>query len=115
MKQLLIALLWVGMAVPFNVQAQEIVTVTGTVTNAETGKPIYGVTVALEGHSGILTNEKGEYSINIPVPSKVIFARYHYYGKTFTVNSKHFNVALKPIPKEVQEEMDKRARKDGSE
>lgn len=115
MKQLFIALLWVGIVIPFNVQAQEIVTVTGTVTNAETGKPIYGVTVALEGYNGILTNKKGEYSINIPLHSQVIFARYYYYGKTFTVNSKHFDVALKPIPKEVQEEMDRRARKGGSE
>ncbi|HXJ98270.1 MAG TPA: hypothetical protein VNJ50_05445 [Gelidibacter sp.] len=50
MKQLLIALLWVGIAIPFNVQAQEIVTVTGKITVEDTGKPPVGI---------ITINEKG--------------------------------------------------------
>lgn len=114
MKQLFIAFLLGCITMPV-LYAQETVTVTGKITDAETGKPIYGATVALEGYNGILTNKKGEYSIDIPLNSKVIFARYYYYGKTYTVDSHHFNVALKPIPKKVQQEMDRRARESASE
>lgn len=117
MKQLFIALLWVGMAVPFNVQAQEIVTVTGTVTNAETGKAIEWVSVYDNDriYSSTYTDKDGNYKIEIPIGTNVVFARHWYDGKIYTVDSIHYDVALKPLPKGVQEEMDRRARKGRSE
>lgn len=117
MKILFIALLWVGIAMPFNVQAQETVTVTGTVTNAETGKPIEWVSVYDKDriYSSTYTDKDGNYKIEVPINTDVVFARHWYHGKTYIIDSIHYNVALKPLPKGVQEEMDRRARKGESE
>ncbi|WP_417371692.1 carboxypeptidase-like regulatory domain-containing protein [Gelidibacter japonicus] len=116
MKQLFIALLWVGIVIPVNVQTQETITVTGTVTNAETKNPIEWVTVKEKFNetNGVYTDKNGKYKIKIKRGSDLYFIRHWYDGKSFSIDSTHFDVALKPLPKEVQQEMDRRAREGGS-
>ncbi|MBA6153847.1 peptidase associated/transthyretin-like domain-containing protein [Gelidibacter maritimus] len=105
------------LSISMTLSAQEIVTVTGTVTNAETGKPIEWVSVYDKdrAYSSTYTDKAGNYNINIPLGKAVVFARHWYYGMIYTVDSIHYNVALKPLPKGVQQEMDRRARKGGSQ
>lgn len=93
-------------------QEKGMITVKGTVTNSETGKPIQWVTVSEDnnGSNSIYTDEKGQYTLTIPKNVKVVFIRHYYYGKSYTVNTPKFNVALKPVPKEIQEEWDRKGR-----
>jgi len=56
---------------------------TGVVTDADTGKPIQGVNVAIAGLSA-LTDSKGSYTINNITPGTypVTFAKAGYQGLT---------------------------------
>jgi hypothetical protein len=111
MEQLLIAFLGSCIAMPV-LYAQEMVTVTGTVTNAETGNPIEWVSVYDKDnfYDSTYTDKNGKYSIKTPLGTDVVFARHYYSGKSYTVDSIHYNVALKPVPKEIQQAWDKAAR-----
>ena len=56
------------------------VTVSGRVTDAETGQPLQGATVLVKGTtSGMLTNENGEYTLDVPpIGESLVFS---YVGK----------------------------------
>lgn len=87
----------------------EVITLTGTVTDTDTGTPLQYVSVYDEkgGFGSSHTDEKGNYSVQIIKGNKITFARQFYYGRTYIVNFDVFNIALKPIPKEIIEEMEK--------
>jgi len=47
--------------------------ITGTVTSAEDGSPMVGVTVIVKGTTiGTITNEKGEYSLDVPSSAQTL-------------------------------------------
>ena len=110
-RGLLLALAFVTTSFTY-AQQENRITVKGTVTNSETGKPIQWVTVAESNNrtNGMHTDELGQYTLTVPKNTKVAFTKHYYYGKSYTVNTSEFNVALKPVPKEVQEEWDRKAR-----
>ncbi len=55
--------------------AQSSVTVTGKVTDPDTKKPLSGVSVMVKGKSstGVVTDDKGDYSISVPAGSTLLF------------------------------------------
>ncbi|MBN1187914.1 MAG: TonB-dependent receptor [Bacteroidales bacterium] len=88
-----------------NTMAQEI-NVTGTVTDSETGTPLPGVTVLLEGtQKGSLTNMDGVYEI--AVPSKAAILTFSYVGYTTksldVAGSNIIDVQLEPELTELDE------------
>jgi hypothetical protein len=56
--------------------AQSSVTVTGKVTDPDTGKPLPGVSVMLKGKSanGVVTDNNGDYSVTVPAGTVLIFS-----------------------------------------
>lgn len=62
-------------------------TVTGTVTDAETGETLPGVNVTVQGgNQGTATNVDGEYSLNVPGPETVLrFSFVGYRSQEITV------------------------------
>ncbi len=65
-------LLW-SLVLPIMVIAQD--AVTGTVTDADSGEPLIGVTVVVKGSTtGTLTDIDGNYSINAPEGSTLVFS-----------------------------------------
>ncbi|WP_163516796.1 carboxypeptidase-like regulatory domain-containing protein [Gelidibacter japonicus] len=109
MKQLFIALLWVGIVIPFNVQAQEIVTVTGKITDAETGEiPQALIAIneignweAFGANHHTLMDKKGGFSIKIKKGGDIIvnpgipYKSFEYKNITTDV---FINIKLKIIP-----------------
>ncbi|MGE5499593.1 MAG: TonB-dependent receptor, partial [Syntrophothermus sp.] len=71
-----------------NAEAQSSGKITGKVTDAQTGEPLIGVTIVVEGtHYGTITDNGGEYII-VKVPSGVysVAATYLGYNRTVTKN-----------------------------
>jgi TonB-linked SusC/RagA family outer membrane protein len=66
LSQFLIALLGIQLIFALNVYGQQMITVSGTVTDAQ-GLPLPGATVLEEGTTnGTVTNNDGAYTINVP-------------------------------------------------
>jgi TonB-linked SusC/RagA family outer membrane protein len=74
-------------------------TVSGTVTDAQTGDPLPGVNILVVGTStGAATNNKGHYSVNVPsLQDTLRFSFIGYQQQTVPIGGKTtINVALKP-------------------
>lgn len=74
-------------------------TVTGTVTDSETGEPLPGVNVLIQGTStGMATNADGEYSLNVPgEDATLIFSFVGYETQEVTVGDREvIDVSLVP-------------------
>ncbi len=95
-KQLLFAvsfLLFVPLA-----QAQDL-TVSGRVTDAETGEPLFGVSILVEGTTrGVITDLEGDYSITVrPADEAFIFSYIGYRSTRVTIDGRStINVAMAP-------------------
>ena len=84
--------------------AQDI-TVSGTVTDAESGEPMMSVTVAVLGSTGgTTTNLDGNYSIKVASDAELSFMFMGYETETVAVNGQRtINVAMIPEEKMVDE------------
>ena len=77
MKNLLLLIFLSGIS--FSLSLAQ-VTVSGRVTDAETGQPLQGATVLVKGTtSGMLTNENGEYTLDVPPTGESLV--FSYVGK----------------------------------
>ena len=83
------------MLVSVSTQAQEIIAVKGKVQDSKDGVPLPGVTIKPEkGTGGTSTNEDGNFTINVPRGSKLIFSLVGYTAKTVSVTGASLNVRL---------------------
>lgn len=92
----LLALFVAVAAVPAAAVAQAPTTVTGTVTSLETGEPLPGITVMVEGTGiGTLTDAQGRYSIDVPAGSDMLtFSSLAYGDKSIAITGDVMNVEL---------------------
>ena len=77
---------------------QQVKSVKGHVVD-ETGEPLIGVTVKVEGNaqSGTITNLDGDFSINLPAGKRVLILSYTgYKTQKVTVSGNQVNVAMEP-------------------
>ncbi|MEI6865354.1 TonB-dependent receptor [Flavicella sp.] len=100
-KLLLIVVLFVNIALI----AQNDHAITGTVTSKSENTPVPGVNVIIEGTStGITTDFDGNYQINAPQGSKIIFSFIGFATKSISVtNQTTINVALEEDSNELDE------------
>ena len=71
---LLMAILWT-----FTLAAQERITVSGHVTDAETGEPLFAVGILQQGTSnGVISAMEGDYTITVPKGSVLVFSSIGY-------------------------------------
>lgn len=72
------------------------VRITGTVTDASTGKPLPGVSVQVKGTStGVATNEQGGFTLTVPDGAVLVISYLGYLKKEVTVNGQTvINVSL---------------------
>lgn len=90
MLVLLVAVVSLG-----TVSAQAI-TVTGTVTEAETGNPVVGCSVLVKGTTnGVITNMDGQYSILTKKGETLLFSYIGYQQEQRVVKSAQLNVKMK--------------------
>lgn len=80
-------------------------TVTGKVTSADDGSSVPGVSVVVKGTTiGTYSNDKGEYSINAPANSTLVFAFIGFEEKSVVVNNQStINVSLEISNKDLTE------------
>lgn len=87
-----------------NVQQIQVI---GTVTDSETGEPIPGVTITVQGtNTGTITNAKGEYTIAVENPegATLVFSFVGYQRKSVQVQGRQtVNVTLKQTITELEE------------
>ncbi len=103
-KQVLLNIVFLGLSV-LTVFSQER-EITGKITDAETGEPLIGVTIQVEGSTkGTITDFDGNYSIKVSGPEDVL--QYSYIGyekKAIKVGDKSsINVELKEEVSELEE------------
>lgn len=97
----LIAILFTGMISAQNVQ------ISGTVTDADDGEPMIGVSVAVLGTTtGTATDVNGRYTIAVPSTAELTFSFMGYVSQTIPVSgNKVINVALESDSKVIDEVM----------
>ena len=72
-----------------NITVQQLNPVRGTVIDADTKRPLIGVTVQIKGTStGTTTGEKGEFNLSVPDNAVLIFSYVGYQQKEVTVNGR---------------------------
>ncbi|MEF8797077.1 MAG: TonB-dependent receptor [Salinivenus sp.] len=96
---LLFALLGPGLS-----HAQE-VTVSGTITDANTGETLPGATVSLQGSSrGTATNAEGEYELTVPSDATLLVSFVGYASEEVPVEGRTtIDVALTPAEQQLEE------------
>ncbi|MFT3738146.1 MAG: TonB-dependent receptor [Breznakibacter sp.] len=79
--------------------------VTGAVTEGDTGEPIPGVNVTIEGTTqGVITDFDGKYTINTPPNGTLLFSFIGFLPQKVAVNSqKSINVKLQPDNRQLDE------------
>lgn len=92
-----ILFLFLGLGFFISASAQE-VTVTGTVTDAETGDPLPGVTVVIKGtQQGTITQVDGTYSVQTPEDAVLVFSFIGFNTSEVPVAGQtQINVSLEP-------------------
>ncbi|MDR0542547.1 MAG: TonB-dependent receptor plug domain-containing protein, partial [Dysgonamonadaceae bacterium] len=87
--------IWLGIGFSANAQSKETLpyTVTGTVTDAFTNKPVAGVNISVQGVSSAITEDNGSYSIKIP-------------NKSILLEISGFGYAKREIPVKGRERID---------
>ncbi|MDA3815762.1 MAG: TonB-dependent receptor [Prolixibacteraceae bacterium] len=88
--------------------AQESVTMSGRITNAETGEDLIGATIYVEELSrGAASNTYGFYSVSMPSGKYTFIFSYLGFATEQVVldiqNEKEYDIALDPASKEIQE------------
>ena len=84
---------------------QQQVEVSGTVTDAETGDPLPGVNIVVQGTTiGTTTDMDGNYSLEAPADATLVFSFVGYQEQTIDVNGRQeINVALEQAVTELEE------------
>ncbi|HSI69186.1 MAG TPA: TonB-dependent receptor [Gillisia sp.] len=98
-------IVFVFMAIQGQALAQE-VSVSGVVTDSESGDPLIGVTVSILGTStGTISDFDGNYTIKVPNgESELVFSYVGYLPATFMVGSQsQLNVSLQPDVSSLEE------------
>jgi iron complex outermembrane receptor protein len=92
-----ILFLFLGLGFFISASAQE-VSVTGTVTDAETGDPLPGVTVVIQGtQQGTITQVDGTYNVSVPEDAILAFSFIGYNSQEISVAGQNqIDVALEP-------------------
>lgn len=86
-KNLKFFLFLVALFIVVSVSAQQ-KTVTGIVTDSESGEPLPGVTIAVKGTTrGTITNFDGQYSLDVEVGETLAFSFIGYYPQEFVIGS----------------------------
>jgi TonB-linked SusC/RagA family outer membrane protein len=72
------------------------ITVTGTVTDAETGEPIPGVSIVVRGtNQGTATDAQGKYALTVPEDAVLVFSSIGYQSQEIAVDNRStIDVAL---------------------
>lgn len=81
-------------------------TVTGTVTDAQTGEPLPGVSILIQGTGqGAATDFEGDYSLEVPGPDAVLVFSFIGYGsQEITVGDREsIDVTLEPVALRMDE------------
>jgi TonB-linked SusC/RagA family outer membrane protein len=74
----------------FPVQAQESITVSGTITDAETGQPLPGVTVLVQGTTnGTSSDFDGNYTIQATANATLVFSSVGYSRQAVAINGRN--------------------------
>ena len=81
------------------------ITVTGMVTDAQTGDPLPGVNIVIQGTTqGTTTDVDGSYSIGAPPDATLVFSFVGYQSSTINVqNRTEINVTLEQAVTELEE------------
>ncbi|MDI9870840.1 TonB-dependent receptor [Flectobacillus roseus] len=81
----------------------QVATVTGKITDAQTQKPIQGVSIRVKGKlSGTQSNANGSFSIALKIPASVTISIIGYEAKTVDIaNNQSINIALSPANSEL--------------
>jgi TonB-linked SusC/RagA family outer membrane protein len=88
LSRILIALLGIQLIFALNVYGQQMITVSGTVTDAQ-GQPLPGATVLEEGTTnGTVTNNDGFYTINVPGNATLVISFVGMRTQRVAVNSR---------------------------
>ena len=89
---------------PLNFQQQQI-EVSGTVTDAQSGDPLPGVNIVIQGTTqGTTTNMDGNYSIEAPEDATLVYSFVGYQQQAIQVNGRNeINVALQQAVTELEE------------
>src|SRR6056297_192406 len=94
-------LLFVGLTASAQMQ------ISGTVTNAETGEPIPGVSIVVQGQTtiGTTTDMDGNYSFEVPSGAEtLVFSFVGMQTKEVAINGRNtINVSLQPAVQEMEE------------
>jgi len=87
------------------VNGQQQITVEGTVTDAETGDPLPGVNIVIQGTTqGTTTDMDGNYSIEAPTDGTLVFSFVGYQEQTLKVSGrKEINITLQQAVTELEE------------
>ena len=88
-----------------DIKAQQPIEVSGTVTDAQSGEPLPGVNIVVQGTTtGTTTNMDGEYSIEAPADATLVFSFVGYQEQTIEINSRQeINVAMQQAVTELEE------------
>jgi iron complex outermembrane receptor protein len=97
-------LMWAFLLISFPMLAQQ-TTVSGTVTGAESGEPLPGVSIVEKGtQNGTTTNMEGEYSITLPEDAVLTFSFVGYVTQEIPVDGRTtINVEMKQKMEELEE------------
>lgn len=90
---------------PITIFAQDEILVTGVVVDAENGMPVPSANVVEKGTSnGVLTNFDGEFSIEVPSESTLVFSYIGYATKEVEVNGRtEIEVSFEPEASALEE------------
>lgn len=86
--------------------AQNSITVSGKVTDPDTKKPLSGVSVMVKGKSatGVVTDEKGDYSMAVPAGATLVFSYLNNAPEEIKVTKNGIvNISLTSKPKNLEE------------
>ncbi|HYJ64732.1 MAG TPA: SusC/RagA family TonB-linked outer membrane protein, partial [Parafilimonas sp.] len=73
-------------------------TITGTVTDSATGRPLQSVSIIVQGtRTGTQTNAEGKFTINVPANANtLVITSVGYNNREVTISSESLNIALSP-------------------
>src|SRR4051812_26495014 len=96
MKQIIRTLLLFGLLLPLNLFAQQR-TITGTVTSAEDGKPIPGVSVIVKGlGAGTSTKSDGTFKLSVRNARTLVFTFVSYESQEIEIgNQSELKISLR--------------------
>ncbi len=89
-----------------SVMAQQHISVSGVVTDADSGEPIVGVSVVVSStYKGTTTGVNGDFMLtNVPVNDSLIFQHLSYTRRSVPVNKRtKINIRLQPAAQEIEE------------